>query len=469
MHRALRTAAVYGLTGLCLGALLSRAGAQQVLIELNDSTSETDDYLCWSPVHGRARLAGLAASPVTVKLSGDSTANAGAVWFQEDSGTTPAPAAFSPTEELDLTLPGNGDWVGFWTAGKRASNGSKDVRIVATVAGTEEGNLPVMVRVRKDAETLSPIEITQFLESVRQVHDLDNGAIASKLARYSQAHAEAFGLGIHGTPLFLAWHRAFLLAFERDLQTVDPRVSLPYWRFDKPNTTIFTADFMGTVAGGPSTPGGFLVRFASSNPLFGWRMSTGGGLVRRADATGVGIANPAQLGILLALDNYSEVNQSAERNYHNGAHNAGGGWLGTGSSPRDPTFFLLHANVDRAWAHWQARHDKFDPDGTDQDSYSALGSYPGPGASFRQGVYAMDEMWPWNERGGNQGTPDLGDDWPLVAFAMAGAPAGGVGPVLPPTVIGQVDYLDVNGRSLAHGACYDDIDYRGQTPEGGPT
>jgi tyrosinase len=457
-----------GMIGLAVGVAL--AEPPQVLIELNDSVADTDDYLCWSPVEGRARLAGTAATPVDVVLRSDGTPAGGAVWFQADDGAMPTPASFNPSPELELSLPGDGTWVRFWSAGRRASSGSKDVRIVASVDTSEAGSLPVMVRVRKNAETLSQAEITQILEAIKAVHDLANGGVSSELLKYARVHDDAFRLGIHGSPLFFPWHRAFLLAFERELQAIDPRVSLPYWRFDRATTQIFIPEFMGTVQGGPNEVGGFLVQFATTNPLFGWRMPTGSGLVRAFDANNPAVAGD-ELDFVLQLPTYSVVSSNVEANYHNDAHNAVSGWLGSRSSPRDPMFFLLHANVDRAWAHWQARQQKFDPLGTDPASYSALGSYPGPSdpLRFRQGVYALDQMWPWNGRGGNQGTPDPGDDWPSLAFPMITAPAGGPGPSLPPTVIGQVDYLDVNGRGLAHGACYDDIDYRGQTPEGAPT
>ena len=32
------------------------------------------------------------------------------------------------------------------------------------------------------------------------------------------------------------------------------------------------------------------------------------------------------------------------------------GTLGTTASPNDPVFWLLHANIDRLWSQWEARH-----------------------------------------------------------------------------------------------------------------
>ena len=58
------------------------------------------------------------------------------------------------------------------------------------------------------------------------------------------------------------------------------------------------------------------------------------------------------------------------------------------SSPYDPVFWLLHANVDRLWAQWQ--------DNGHQDS----NFYPSEGQPY--GHNLNDRMWPWD---GGQSTP----------------------------------------------------------------
>ena len=153
-------------------------------------------------------------------------------------------------------------------------------------------------------------------------------------------------------------------------------------------------------------------------------------------------------------EGYRLVNGSIERGYHNGAHSRIGGWLGTGSSPRDPLFYLLHANVDRAWAQWQERFGRFDP--KSEASYSAQGSYPGSTEAdrLRKGSYAEDEMWPWGANGGDQGTSDPFDDWPPFSYGFP-SPEG----ESPPTPGEMVDYLDVSGIGGAHSACYDDMGF----------
>jgi len=273
LRRILSSSLLFGL----LLTAASAASAQQVAIEIHETPSDQDDYLCWSPVKARARLIKPADQPVLVTLKSLSDPNGGAAQFQTDPGTRPTDQTYQPQPTIDLMLPGDGSWKLFWVMGSRASAGAKDLRIAAVDgSGTETGSLRVMVRVRKDAEKLALQEISQFLDAVAQLHDKPNGMANSKIVKYVQSHDEAFALGIHdapfGLPLFVAWHRAFLLSFERELQAIDPRVTIPYWRFDRPAPKLFGIDFLGSVF-----PGSTLVQFAVTNPLFGWQMPGGGG------------------------------------------------------------------------------------------------------------------------------------------------------------------------------------------------
>jgi tyrosinase len=461
------------LVAIFMTTLNAYGQAQQVLIEVNNTATDQDDYLCWSPVLARAKLVSPTPSPVQVRLVSQVNPPAGSsVHFQADGGSRPTVQTFAPQSELRLALGGDGGWTSFWVAGARASSGGKDVRLVALdAAGAELGQLPVMVRVRKNAETLTNVESQQLLRALSQVHDLANSVLNSQWTKHVRAHAEAFNFGIHGapsgTPLFLAWHRAFLLHLERELQAVDPRVALPYWRFDQAAPRLFSPDFLGAVTGQGTLGAGFLVQFSSTNPLFGWHMGDNrGGLVRARNGAMAGPLPASRLDDILNAPlngTYGVLNGALEGSYHNGAHSTIAGWLGSAASPRDPLFFFLHANVDRAWAHWQARFNKFDPHGTDTTAYSALGQYPGPSTPtrFRKGSYAKDAMWPWSGPGGDQGTPDPNDDWPGLAYPLP--PGNGpAGLVLPPTPASQVDYLDVHGQGHAHGSCYDDIDFWGR-------
>ena len=466
---------------LPIQAITSMAFAQSPSfeIEINDTSTQDDDYFCWTPIPGRVRIVG-GTNPIAVQLTSRTTTTA-AVEFQIDSGARPTSASFAPQPSISLTIPADGNWVQFWLAGSAPSSNGKDVEIIVTRSdtGTEVAKVPVMVRVRKDATTLNAGEVRRLLDALRSHHDVGNGSLASQYIKYATAHERAFTVGIHHGgnprfwPLFLAWHRAFLLSLERELQSFDRTVTLPYWRFDQDDPTpgtpnrvqLFSPQFMGVVSG-VTAPGGFLVEFDAQNPLRDWSILGKGALVRRQN--GSTAAMPA--GRLMSLFNqtdgqgrpvnttYLRINGTIEGRYHNGAHNHIGGWLASGDSPTDPLFYLLHANVDRAWAAWQQREPSERFNQTLAVAYHAQGAYPGDNGQtrFRKGSYALDDMWPWGDNGGNQQTPDPLDDWPTIDFELPNGPGVG-GTSDRPTPATMIDYLDRRGNGTGINACYDHI------------
>lgn len=464
-------------------ALMLPAHAQvpQFEIELNNTASPDDDYLCWTPVQARIRMVG-DGEPVSVVLSSRGQEGGGEIAFQADEGVRPTSADFAPKTNITLELGGDESWTPFWVAGTKASAEGKDTEVVVSQRqdGVELASIPLMVRVRKDASMLTPTEISRLLETLRSHHNMGNRAIASKYKKYAEWHEKAFGLGIHHSsrepypPLFLAWHRAFLLSIERELQTIDPTVSIPYWRFDRDDDgdqRLFSAEFMGTVSDGDRVLGrGTAVRFSQQNPLNGWVDGDGMPLARRMDGKEAPISSGQLEELLESKDSagvlihtsYKEISKELERSYHNRAHSMIGGELTRRTSPNDPLFFLLHANVDRAWAVWQhaAPAVRFDP--THVNAYPAQGSYPRVRTEgdvpFRMGSYAQDPMWPWGGYSGDQNNEDTEDDWPEMKFDMPAGPGVG-GSSSRPTPASMIDYLDVRGTGMGTGTCYDHLSF----------
>ena len=471
----MRYSAMLYASGLALALMLpSQAQAAQFEIELNNTPSPEDDYLCWTPVQARIRMVG-GGEPVPVVLSSRSGNGGGEVAFQADRGARPTSADFAPKANMTLTLGADEGWTQFWVAGTKASTRGKDTTIVVSHVrdGSELLSIPVMVRVRKDVSTLTPEEIARFLNALSAHLKRGNQGSASEYLKYADAHEKAFGLGIHHSyfpphrPLFLAWHRALLLSIERELQTIDPTVSIPYWRFDRDDDAeqpLFSVDFMGTVSGGDRVAGGATVQFSRHNPLNGWVDGNGKPLTRKTDGTKAPISSAGRLRSLLTDHpipaSYKDVSEILEDRYHNEAHLMIGGHLLEAASPSDPLFFLLHANVDRAWALWQEadRDVRFDP--THADAYPAQGSYPRVRTEgeepFRMGSYANDPMWPWGGYSGDQSNEDERDDWPEMRFDMPAGPGVG-GASSRPTPATMIDYLDVRGTSMGTGTCYDHL------------
>lgn len=431
---------------LALGLLLAAApvaAQEHTVVEVRDSQSEADDYLCWSPVPARIRLAqGGAGRDVVVEVSSERSRGGGDLLFLE-AGAPLGAHGFAPKPIIQVTLNPDGAWKSFWVAGRAASSGGKDVRIeVKALDGRVLGSLPVMVRVRKNADALSDLEIGLFMSALETLKRAEPPKVNYDV--FTHLHTRAARLGIHKSPLFLPWHRAFLLDFERRLQAIDPRVAVPYWAYDKPSTRIFTSAFMGvTEPGGDFQPGGVLESWA--HPELGRLLRYP--VNRPADGMAAG-------SIVDSFDpEYVHFQPQLESRFHNGVHSRMGGWIGSAASPADPLFFLLHANVDRVWARWQFKHGRFDA--SSEQAYSAQGAYPGSGVDsgfYPRGAYADDPMWPWAQ--GADG------HWPSVTHAMPEGLAPAQGNVLTPSA--QLDYMGAfDGVGL--GYCYDDIDFLGRS------
>lgn len=141
---------------------------------------------------------------------------------------------------------------------------------------------------------------------------------------------------------FLPWHRAYLIAFERELRRINPDLSIPYWDWD--------AD-AGRLVGFPH----------ETDELFrevGWEWE------RQLGTTPSDRPRPrrepwfTREGEIQSLQNFEGSYYVFTRYLENNPHNRGHGWIGGDManpmiSPRDPAFWFHHAQVDRIWALWQ--------------------------------------------------------------------------------------------------------------------
>src|SRR5262249_39309030 len=154
--------------------------------------------------------------------------NSGEVGFIDaPAGGLPLGQAL-PQEEISVDLPADGSWKSFYVMGKAASTADKDVALMAVGSdGSELVRYPLMVRVRKNAETLTDGERDRFLEALVKAASMDG-----QFNKYWRIHGDAHYLAHERA--FMPWHRVFLINLERELQAQDPSVALPYWEFDKP-------------------------------------------------------------------------------------------------------------------------------------------------------------------------------------------------------------------------------------------
>lgn len=402
-----------------------------VQIDITGADPQGRVFLTWTPVPATARLVGgTAPGPLNIVLS--SAGAVGGLVFdavRSDQGTA----------NLPLVLPGNGQPATFWIAGEfqRPSSAYGDAVVQATdTAGNVVGSKAVMVRVRKDAQTLPAPERDRFLGTLGMLNAQGQGAYRD----FRDMHTNVTTLEMHGNVGFLPWHRAYVLDLERALQAIDATVAVPYWRFDNPAPTVFTRDFMGE-----SDPHDQAV-FTPGHALEHWVTDGTPGITR---GLGFPLNGPANVSNELQTLNLGGPTglfagfHQMEGDPHGFAHTSFRGPISSvPTAVRDPLFFMLHANVDRLWAKWQWIKRRANP--ADAAAYA-------PPSPNRIGHHLGDTMWPWNGVTGNPRPPTApGGPFPPTAVTTL--------PGQTPTVEAMFDHLGViNGTPL--GYAYDDVPF----------
>jgi tyrosinase len=415
----------------------------KVEIQINNSTSANARFVGWAPSTCRIRVtspSGVLTPTVDIGLSAVSAAGGGVVMFRK--GTT---GVFSST--LVLKVPTNGTSVPFFVVGRfgHASTSLNDVTIEARAKvplplspPTLVGRVKVMVRIRKNAESLTNAERDRFVEAFAQL----NNQGAGRFADFRNMHTDVSSPQAHGAPGFLPWHRTYLLDLERELQAIDPSVALPYWRFDQPAPKLFTLDFFGV----PDALG--TVQFSNTNPLQFWVTDGVQGINRRplnnwnpATQGAPPVINEAQT---LGLGTQYSAFRTMEGNPHGFAHTSWGGSIRSiGTAAKDPLFFLLHCNVDRLWAKWQRLNSRFNS--------AVAASFDGD-PNNPLGHNLADTMWPWN----GITTPPRPPTAP--GGALASSPCVSA-PGAQPRVRQALDYQGAINATSRLGFDYDDVQF----------
>jgi tyrosinase len=286
--------------------------------------------------------------------------------------------------------------------------------------------------VRKNITELSAAEKADYVAAVLALKNMPSPYDSThKLNYYDQFvywHLQAFlcngpsAGAAHMGPAFLPWHRQFLLLYEKALNQATPgkNITVPYWDFTDPSSfsVIFADDLMG--GGGDSADnyavhtGAFKkgswtlnvldpseivpIQFNFLTRAFGTYKK--GGFPTSADITSM-LAHTQY--DVAPWDMFSDTNMSFRNDtiwsskMHNVVHLLVGGiWqdsvagtITAMTSPNDPAFFLLHSNLDRLWAAWEARHP---------NTYE-------PTSGAMMGQNRFDKMWPYSTIGQSI-TPD---------------------------------------------------------------
>lgn len=419
-----------------------------IQLEIPNLDAQNRMFMTWAPIRVRVRQMDVPDTAQAMDLVFRNGGSGGRFWFASERGDSGNP-------EIALRIPPDGTPADFWMAGEfqQPSERYGDATLAVFSGATLLGEIPGMVRVRKNANTLTDDERDRFVAAFGVL----NGQGSGRFAEFRAMHTAAADPEAHGNSGFPPWHRAFILDLERELQTIDPEVTLPYWRFDQPAPNLFTPDFIGLPDNNQ------VVRFSAGHPLEAWTTDGQPG-IRRSMGFDPDEAPPPLQGqfplnneaATLELggpDNlYGSFRQQFEVNPHGFAHVSftGASFLRSiSTAARDPLFFMLHANVDRLWAKWQwfhQRHDRNDP-----NAYAAGG---------RVGHDLDDSMWPWNGVT-SVPRPSTAPGGKLQDSDVSSLPGGS------PRVSDMLDYLNVTGRQdqpsggeLAF--CYDDVPFESQ-------
>jgi tyrosinase len=156
-----------------------------VELEINGSSSQVARYIANAPSPCRLRLAPSAGVDVNVTLnSRPAQAGGGEALFYASRG-------LPPTESLALTLPADGSWVSFEIGGKFGVPSSSDQDCLLVVNGlAAEITLPLMVRVRKNANNLTSAERDRFWK------------LCSSSIRLERVSTKTFGMFMLGPPIW---------------------------------------------------------------------------------------------------------------------------------------------------------------------------------------------------------------------------------------------------------------------------
>src|SRR5215218_3499411 len=151
----------------------------------------------------------------------------------------------------------------------------------------------------------------------------------------------------HGGPVFLPWHRMYLLRMEQQLQRLSGQADagLPYWDW--------------AVAGGDLPAAQQLTRAPWTDTVLG---PSRGAVTTGPLADHVVRIEERDDGLWSVPPR--PIHRNLAEGWHNGPqlHNRVHVWVGgdmlPGTSPNDPVFFLNHCNIDRIWESWMVQHGR---------------------------------------------------------------------------------------------------------------
>ena len=238
----------------------------------------------------------------------------------------------------------------------------------ATTPTTLVGWAKVMVRIRKNAKSLTAAGAGSVRRGLRQAQQPGRGAVR-RLPQHAHQHEFAAGSLCAG----LSAVASCLPAGSRAGASGDrSKCRAAVLAFRPAGAEALHARLFRRL-----NPIG-AVQFSNTNPLQFWVTDGVQGMTRAARTTGIRRLSPGRASSprRKRWRSGSSTLRSAAWKATRTARRIRGGAVhrSIGTAAKDPLFFLLHCNVDRLWAKWQRQNGRFDS--AQADSFASNPSNP---------------------------------------------------------------------------------------------
>jgi tyrosinase len=213
--------------------------------------------------------------------------------------------------------------------------------------------LQALVRVRRNVEQANIPALTDAYQKMQARSEPDNRSWMywSEYHGYNRNdcwHHNGVGGQQFNYDLFLPWHRAYLLYFERVAVAANKDAILPWWDWTSPlsHQVGLPPAFTAGPADGPLRSGPVPPALRANPPRTTRNPSPPPALPSKAAVDNI-VDN------LTTFEDFSNQLQ----NVHDGVHGWVGGDMGQiASSAFDPIFWSHHCMIDRLWYLWQVKH-----------------------------------------------------------------------------------------------------------------
>jgi tyrosinase len=206
-----------------------------------------------------------------------------------------------------------------------------------------------LTRVRRNVEQANIPALTDAYTKMQARSEIDTRSWINLAEYHGYNRFDCWhhgSVGSQGFPydLFLPWHRAYLLQWERQMLTDNPAATLPWW--DWTSATSHQSGIPSAFKSEAALRSGPVPRGVRTNPPRTTRSS----------------GSPSQLPSariiesILNLSSFTDFSNQVQ-NQHDRVHGWVGGDMGViPLSAFDPIFWSHHCMIDRLWSLWQTRH-----------------------------------------------------------------------------------------------------------------